>query len=97
MSHQPVRYRRSAEILERSFGGHVLVTLPEQEDVELLSGTAASVWLLLAAPGRTPEEIARRLARDFAATPETVQADVERLLKELAHRGWIAEIPDGDA
>lgn len=95
MKHEPVRYRRSSEALERSFGGEVLLALPEREDVELLSGTASSVWLLLAAP-TSAEDIVKRLARDFAVDLETVKADVEPLLRQLERGGWIERIAHGD-
>jgi len=91
-----VRYQRSPATLARTVGDDVLLAAAGQEEMELLSGTAGAVWRLLSTP-RTRDDISRRLARDFAALPERVEADVERLLQHLEHRGWIEEISRGRA
>lgn len=83
-----VRYRRSRNILSRTYANEVVLASPDDETFELLSGPAADAWTLLS---ETPSEaqIVQTLADAYGASKETVAKDIRVLLEDLQRRGFI--------
>jgi hypothetical protein len=86
---------RSSRVLSRALGPDVLLTAPNREDVVRLAGTAGVVWELLETP-HTVSSLVTALSRRYDAAPETIAADVERLVSELLDQGWADAVGDGD-
>jgi hypothetical protein len=81
-------FRRSDRVLWRSFAAEVLVAVPGRDDIDHLTGTAASVWDELEVP-RSVREVTESLCEEFASPPEVVGPDVEALLQDLLRRGCL--------
>jgi hypothetical protein len=88
-----VRFRRSDRVLSRRVGADVLVTIPGDEDVHELSGSAIAVWAVLETP-RTLTELVGDLADAHAAQPAEIADDVEGCLLTLMAHGVVEEVPD---
>lgn len=63
-------------------GGAVLLNLASDQYYSL-NAAAASIWHSLAA-GRTPDEAADALCREFEVTPDDARASVSAFLEQLA-------------
>lgn len=86
---------RSPSALSRAVGSDILVTAPGREDVVRLGGTAGAVWVLMESP-QTISSLVDALSHRYRAAPETIAADVERLVSELLEQGWAQSVADGD-
>jgi hypothetical protein len=86
---------RSPNALSRAVGSEILLTAPGREDVVRLAGTAGAIWGLLESP-QTIASLVDALSRTYRAAPETMAADVERLLSQLLEQGWAESFADGD-
>jgi len=83
-------FQRSKAALVRSTAFEVLLASVEREEVDVLSGSAALAWELLAEP-MTASALAAGLAEYYSVSVPAVDADVRRLLEDLQSRGWIQE------
>jgi hypothetical protein len=83
-------FQRSNTALVRSTGFEVLLASVEREEVDVLSGSAALAWELLAEP-TTTSALAVGLAEYYSIPASAIDADVRRLLEDLQSRGWIQE------
>lgn len=88
------RFRRAAGVLERRFGGEVLLAARGRRAVDRLAGTGAAVWELLDEP-RTAAALAAALEAAYEAEPGSIERDVRALLEDLAARGYVDEVRDG--
>jgi coenzyme PQQ synthesis protein D (PqqD) len=93
VSAEAPRFRRSASTLWRDVGGEILLAPPGREDFDQLTGTAATVWLLLEEP-QSLEELVGTLADLYGTEAESITVDVERLVSDLVQSGSVRE---GDA
>ena len=83
-------FQRLNTALVRSTGFEVLLASVEREEVDVLSGSAALAWELLAEP-TTTSALAVGLAEYYSIPASAIDADVRRLLEDLQSRGWIQE------
>lgn len=83
-------FQRSNTALVRSTGFEVLLASVDREEVDVLSGSAALAWELLAEP-TTSSALAAGLAEYYSIPVSAIDADVRRLLEDLQSRGWIQE------
>jgi DNA-binding MarR family transcriptional regulator len=90
-----VLFAQSPGALIRRVKGDVLLASQHHEGVDLLSGTARSVWELLASP-RTLESLLQELAESYAVDRRVISTDVESLLDDLEARGWVERVVDHD-
>jgi hypothetical protein len=88
-------YRRSRDVLSRSFAGEVLLAAAGVDDFESLSATAGSVWRLLDEP-RSIDEIVGTLAERYPDAGPAIGPDVESLIEYLAQRGLVERLRVGD-
>jgi hypothetical protein len=82
------RLERMPTVLWRRTGRAVLLLPPRAEKPIWLTGTGVQLWESLSEP-RTVDELARRLAREFAADPRQVVMDLEPVLAELVGIGAV--------
>lgn len=88
-----IRYRRAPQALHRIVGNEVLLAAADRESVDVLPGTAATLWLLLDRPASL-ESLSEELASIYETPVHRVTADVEPLLDELIGRGWLELLDD---
>lgn len=81
-------YERSPDVLWRNVGSEILLTRPNVDTTDVLSETAAQVWMLLEVPG-TALEISERLD-GFAGRADEIAGGVRALLADLVRRGHCA-------
>lgn len=93
MSPEKARFRRSASTLWREVGGEILLAPPGREDLDQLSGTAATVWILLEEP-QTIQELVSTLGDLYNTQAEAITAEVEQLVYDLVSRGSIRQVED---
>jgi hypothetical protein len=86
------RWRRRAEVLERSLAAGVLLLRADGADVTLLAGTGGELWRLLAEP-RTADELTDALARRYAGDVRTIRADIGAALADLERGGFVEGEP----
>jgi len=91
VSPEAVRFQRSASALWREVGDQILLAPPGREDLDQLSGTAATVWILLEEP-QTLQELVITLEDLYNTSAEAIMADVERLVFDLVSRGSIRQV-----
>jgi len=68
----------------------VLIALPGSEDVRLLTGAAATAWLLLERTV-TARSLVAALARAYATPAKEIRPEVERLIAALIKDGALEE------
>lgn len=90
-----VLFYQSPSSLIRRIDKDVLLASQRREGIDLLSGTARSVWELLETP-RTLESLLDALAEIYAVESAVISTEVESLLRDLEARGWVERIADGD-
>jgi hypothetical protein len=90
-----VFFYQSPSALIRRVDDDVLLASQRHEAIDLLSGTARSVWELLESP-RTLESLVDALAGIYAVDRRVISTDVESLLRDLEARGWVERVGDGD-
>jgi PqqD family protein of HPr-rel-A system len=84
------RPRRRGDLLLREIEEELLLFDPRTGEASLLNGTAAAIFELC--DGLTPlAAMAEEILEVLSADPETVQADVQRIVEELARMGLIEE------
>lgn len=94
------RFRRSADVVDRSIAGQRLLVpvrgaSADLRRVYLLNGTAAAAWDLLADPV-TLTALSDELGRQYGEPGTAIRSDVEELLGELGGRDLIVrEVPAG--
>lgn len=80
---------RPAPSVRTSISADGLVLLDARGGLVLSSNAiGACIWSLLA-DGRTPQEIAERLAADYAIAHERAARDVAAFVRDLAARGLV--------
>jgi hypothetical protein len=84
--------KRPDGLLYRDLGTEVLVMVPGEDDVHLLTGSSALLWDLLEG-GTTAQHAARRISEAYGELVDSMTADVERGLQELMERGLALEVP----
>ena len=89
------RFVRSPGALSRRVGAEVLLASPGRADIDRLSDSAGAVWSLLDEP-RTAPALVGALSEAYGVSPGGIATDVEALLGDLVHRGWVEEIGSGD-
>lgn len=82
------RWRRCPEALWRRSLDAVIVLAPAHADPIMLTGSGPALWELLVEPG-TVAQLATVLARDHAADPAEVEADIAPVIEQLAEAGAI--------
>jgi hypothetical protein len=86
--HPAGRWRRRADVLERSLTAGVLLLRADGADVTLLAGTGGELWRLLAEP-RSADELTDALARRYEGDARTMRADIDAALADLEHGGFV--------
>lgn len=76
-------FRRNPKLAWREIDGEIMIISPEDNVLHELNETAAEVWRSVDGK-RGLREIAESLAETYDAPFETVQADVEELVADLA-------------
>jgi hypothetical protein len=89
------RFVRSPVALSRRVGGEVLLAAPRRPDIDRLSDSAGAVWSLLEEPMPAPALVAA-LSEAYGIPEERIAVDVEALLADLVHRGWVEEVAADD-
>jgi hypothetical protein len=84
-------FRQSPGVLSRSFADRVLLASESNEEVDLLRGSAAAVWHLLA-DASSREEVVAGVSEIYGKARNGVAADVGRLVQELVRRGWAEKL-----
>ena len=87
------RYRRAPRALHRTVGHEVLLAAADRDGIDVLPGTAATLWILLDQPA-SRETLTEELAAIYATPAHRVSADVTPLLDELVRRGWLEQFDD---
>jgi Coenzyme PQQ synthesis protein D (PqqD) len=82
---------RSPAVLSRTVADEVLVTMVGRDEVDRLSPTAVAIWALLEEP-ITLGAVVDELTPAFDAPRERIARDVEGLVADLVHRGWVEEV-----
>jgi hypothetical protein len=82
------RWRRRADVLERSLPAGVLLLRADGADVTLVAGTGGQLWRLLAEP-RSADELTDALARRYAGDARTIRADIGAALADLERGGFV--------
>lgn len=95
MRERPVRFVRATRALWRRSGSEVLAVLPGQAEVTRLSGSAASLWVLMDEPRSMPELVSD-LADLYRAPPVDIDGPVSGCVDELAWLGLVEEVGDLD-
>jgi hypothetical protein len=90
-----VTFRRSPHVLFRRVGGEILLGTPSREGFGALSTTASAVWELLEEP-HTLSSLVQELALTYDVAPESIESDVEALLRDLVQAQWIEEVRSND-
>jgi coenzyme PQQ synthesis protein D (PqqD) len=72
-------------------GDEILLAPPRREDFDQLSGTAASVWLLLGEP-RNIRDLVDMLENAYGVAAEAIAPDVRRLVEGLVAGGSVEEV-----
>jgi Coenzyme PQQ synthesis protein D (PqqD) len=88
-------YRHSPFVLQRKVGTQVLVTIPGDQSVHRLSGSAGVTWWLLES-SMTVEQLVAEVASIYDMEPLEVSPEVEALVRDLADRGWLDTTPAQD-
>ena len=89
------RYRKSREVVYRKIGGNFILVpirheVADLESVFTLNETSARIWELIDGTS-TPEEIAKKLAREFDVPKKDAKKDVDETLRELMELEAIEE------
>ena len=82
------RFQRAPAALWRIVGDKVLLTRSEWPAFEQLSGSAASIWLMLE-DQPTCKELTHFLAYDHDVASDEIELQVGSFVAELEGRGWI--------
>jgi Coenzyme PQQ synthesis protein D (PqqD) len=89
INEQPTRrWRRRADVLERSLPAGVLLLPADGAGVTLLAGTGGELWRLLAEP-RSVDELTDGLARRYAGDARTIRTDIGAALADLERGGFV--------
>jgi len=72
-------------------GDQILLAPPGREDLDQLSGTAATVWILLEEP-QTLQELVSTLGELYNTPVQAIRASVEQLVNDLVSRGSIRQV-----
>ncbi|HTV60227.1 MAG TPA: PqqD family protein [Verrucomicrobiae bacterium] len=89
----PLAIRRNPKLAWREIDGEIVIISPEDSRVHELNETAGLFWR--EADGkRSLEEIARLLADAYDVPLETIRADVEELVADLAEKNLLL-VADG--
>jgi hypothetical protein len=87
------RPKKREDLLLKEVEEELILYDPRSGESFLLNGTAAVVFQLC--DGQTPvSSIAREIVSVLSAPSETVLADVQRVVKELAEKGLVEEGDD---
>jgi coenzyme PQQ synthesis protein D (PqqD) len=78
--------RRCPLVLSRRVGDEVLLSVPGLEDVQLLTGPAATAWEMLATP-LTTTALTGALTEAYATSAEEIRDDVGEMLGALVALG----------
>ncbi len=89
------RWVRSERVLFRNLPDGVVLLSIDGGDPLFLGGSGALLWNLLAEPTGV-EEATEILAEAHQADPETVRADIEPVIDELARLGVVRASAPGD-
>jgi hypothetical protein len=89
-----VHYFSPSDIVAEAVGAELILLDLDQGSAFRLNATGKVVWQL-ARQARTGAEIARQLAVTFAAPPDQVERDVDRVLGELVRHRLLAPVPGG--
>jgi Coenzyme PQQ synthesis protein D (PqqD) len=90
--HRTRRWRRRADVLERSLPAGVLLLPADGAGVTLLAGTGGELWRLLAEP-RNADELTDALACRYAGDARTIRADIGATLADLERGGFVEGEP----
>jgi hypothetical protein len=88
-------YQRAPDVLWRRTADRVLLAPPGEGEMVSLSGTGVALWELLAEPSDL-DRLATRLAVAYRADEHVVAMDVLPVLRDLARRGFVHEVPPPD-
>ena len=77
-----------AQVLETEIDGDISLYDPSTEQVTILNGTAADVWLLCDGE-HTTEEITSLLASSYRVEESKISNDVERTIELLRKSGLL--------
>lgn len=81
-------YHRSDDVLFEDFGDSIIVSATESSWFTL-SGSAATIWRVLANP-TTVDELVSRCLELYSGPADVIGADVAATLEDWATRGLIA-------
>jgi Coenzyme PQQ synthesis protein D (PqqD) len=76
-------------------GDEVLLAAADRDGVDVLPGTAATLWILLD-QSASLETLTEELAAVYETPSHRVSIDVAPLLDELVRRGWLEQLDDAD-
>ena len=85
-----IAYARSAGLLSRRVGDEMIVAT-STGDAHLLTGTALTIWTLLAVPKTLPQ-LVEEIAAGYRAHPNAVGPDVQAFVSDLVSRGLAHEV-----
>jgi Coenzyme PQQ synthesis protein D (PqqD) len=83
-------YVRSGRTLHRDVGPDVLVMVPGEGRVHVLSGPAAVIWDILG-DGAGVEDVTEDVARLYGCTVGEIRSSVEACARTLARHGLVEE------
>jgi hypothetical protein len=86
-----VRWQRDERTLFRTAPGVVVLLGPDKGDPIALRGTGVALWELLDRPQGT-EELATRLAAEFAGDTARLRSDIEPVIAQLAAVGVLQAV-----
>jgi hypothetical protein len=88
-----MKVRVSEDVIWRELDDKVVIIDSSTNQYFGLSGTGVQMWRLLAETGST-EAALEKIALDFDADPQQIQADLDALVTDLAGKGLLQTIAD---
>lgn len=80
----------AADVTVEDFDDEVCLYRSDRDEVLVLNGTAGDIWRL--SDGElTVDELTERLAAVYGQRPDSIRADVDTAIADLATRGYLRE------
>jgi hypothetical protein len=80
-----MHYMRSPLVLSRRVGQEWLLALPNRDEIDIVSGTAGTVWELLETPA-TVADLSKALSEIYESSSEAIAAEVSDFVGVLSER-----------
>jgi hypothetical protein len=85
---RPARYRAADSVHTRTFDGELVILDLAHGEYFALDPIGSRLWVALE-QGRTIEQVAAEVVKEYDVSPETAAADLQALLEDLVRRGLL--------